>query len=154
MTHPTHDNPTRAFIADAIAQRRFDTRIDINPAFEALETTLLESTPGSVHIAFTAGPSTLQGNGVVSGGTLAQMLDSAMALAGLSVLAPGQTCATISLTVQMQRPAAPGRLTAKAQVERSGKRVSFTNAQLFDAQGKLVASGSSSLAVFAEVGPA
>jgi acyl-coenzyme A thioesterase PaaI-like protein len=39
-------------------------------------------------------------------------------------------------------------------VERSGRTVAFTTAQLFDANGKLVASGSSSLAVFAEPIPA
>lgn len=154
MTTQRHDNPTRAFLADALEQRRFGTPLDINPAFTSLETTLLEGTPGAVSIGFTAGPHTLQGNGVVGGGTLAQMLDCALALAGLSVLAPGQTCATISLTVHMQRPAAPGRFTASAKVERSGRTVSFTTAQLFDANGKLVASGSSSLAVFAEPVPA
>lgn len=152
---PARDNPTRAYLAEAIAQRRFGGALDVvNPALQALGTTLLDGTPGDVRIGFTAGPQTLQGNGVVSGGTMAQMLDSAMALAALSTLAPGLTCATISLTVHMQRPAMPGPLSATAKVERAGKRVAFTVAQLFDANGKLVASGSSSLAVVPEAEPA
>lgn len=150
MSQAPRDNATRAFLSEAIEQKRFGIALDANPAFISLETTLIDGKPGEVNIGFTAGPHTLQGNGVVGGGTLAQMLDCAMAMAALSSLPVGLTCATISLTVQMLRPAAPGRLTAIGKVERSGKRVAFTTAQLFDAGGKLVASGTSSLAVFPE----
>jgi uncharacterized protein (TIGR00369 family) len=153
MTQAPHDNPTRAFVADAIERQRFDVALDSNPFLQSMATRLLGGRSGEVKLGFTAGPQTLQGNGVIGGGALAQMLDMAMAVATLSTLPVGQTCATISMTTQMQRPAAPGSFTAVGKVERTGKRVAFTTAQLFDAAGKLVASSSSSLSVLPEPGP-
>lgn len=154
MTQAPHDNPTRALVAEAIEQQRFDIALESNPFFISLATRLLDGKHGEVKLGFTAGPHTLQGNGVIGGGVLAQMLDIAMAVAALSTLPVGLTCATITMTVQMQRPAAPGPLTAIGTVERTGKRVAFTTAQLFDPAGKLVASASSSFAVFPEPEPA
>lgn len=141
------DNPTRAFIAEVIASSQRDVALDINPAFSSLECVLEEGTPGCVTMRFTAGPQTAQGNGVVGGGTLANILDCGLAVSALSILAPGQTCSTISLTVNMLRAAGVGTLWVRAKVDRAGRRVVFAQAQLYDSGQRLVATASSSLAV-------
>lgn len=141
------DNPTRAFIAGVIASARRDVALDINPAFASLDCVLEEGVPGAVTLRFTAGPHTAQGNGVVGGGTLANMLDCGLAVAALSTVAPGQTCSTISLTVNMLRAAAVGSLWVRARVDRTGRRIVFAQAQLFDAEQRLVATANSSLAI-------
>lgn len=148
------DNPTRARLVEAIEQRRFGVPLDANPAFVSLDAVLLDGQPGDVTLGFTARPEMLQGNGVIGGGAMASMLDCALATAVVSMLPFGQTCATISLTVQMQRAASVGAMRAHAKVERCGQRVAFSQAQLFDADGRLVASGSASLAVLPEAPPA
>lgn len=144
---PVQDNPTRAFIAEAIAAGRRDVALDINPAFASLGSVLEEGRPGCVTLRFTAGPQSAQGNGVVGGGTLANMLDCALAVAALSTLAPGHTCSTVSLTVNMLRAANVGALWVRASVDRTGRRMVFAQAQLFDAQQRLVATATSALAV-------
>jgi len=147
---PPGDNETRRMIASAIAQRERDVALDCNPAFLALDAVLVDGGPGDVLVAFTAGAETTQGNGVVSGGTLANMLDCAIAIAVLSALEPGQTCSTISLTVNMLRPATAGRLYVRAGVEKLGKRVAFAHGQLLGDDRIPLATASSSLAV---IGP-
>lgn len=145
------DNPTRAHIAAAIAAGRRDVPLDTNPASVALGAVLSEGKPGELRLRFVAPPQSMQGNGVVGGGTLANMLDLAMAMAVLSVLPPGRTCATINLSVNMMAAAPVGPLVATASVERVGRSVGFARACLFDSSGeRLVASGTSALSVFDE----
>lgn len=141
------DNETRRFIAEAIAAGRHDVALDCNPAFAAMGAVLVDGTPGEVIVSFEAGEDTAQGNGVVSGGVLAAMLDGAMAVAVLSALKPGQTCSTISLNVNMLRPGKLGRLYVRAEVEKLGGRVAFAHAQLLDEERVTLATGASSLAV-------
>ncbi|MDM0059161.1 PaaI family thioesterase [Variovorax fucosicus] len=148
MSLSQEDNPTRAFVADAVSSGRRNVRLEINPALASLSALLVESRDGELVIRFTAQQSSTQGNGVVGGGTLASMLDLAMAMAVLSRLKPGSTCATISLTVNMQAAASEGHLVAVAGVEKVGRQVAFANARLYDAGfSRLIASASSSLAV-------
>lgn len=144
---PPEDNETRRFIAEAVAAGRHDVLLDCNPAFTAMGAVLVDGTPGEVIVSFEAGENTAQGNGVVSGGTLAAMLDGAMAVAVLSALKPGQTCSTISLNVNMLRPGKLGRLYVRAEVEKLGGRVAFAHAQLLNEDRATLATASSSLAV-------
>ena len=146
------DNPTRAFVADAVASGRRNVVLDINPALASLSATLVESRANDeIVMRFTAPQSATQGNGVVGGGTLASMLDLAMAMSVLSRLKSGLTCATISLTVNMQAAGTQGDFLAVASVDRVGRQVAFAHARLYDAGGtRLIASATSSLAVFAE----
>jgi uncharacterized protein (TIGR00369 family) len=141
------DNETRRAIASAIETGQRDVPLNCNPAFAALEAVLVDGGPGDVLVRFTARQETTQGNGVVGGGTLANMLDSAIAVAVLSVLKPGQTCSTISLTVNMLRPAKPGQLYVRAGVEKLGRRIAFAHGQLLSEDRKPLATASSSLAL-------
>lgn len=141
------DTLDRKFLASLLESGAENVAIETNPGFTSLETKLLSGRPGSLTIGFSAGEAASKGDGVVSGGTQAAMLDSAIALAVLSVLAPGQTCATITLTVNMMRSAPLGTLTARAKVDRIGRRVAFASAELFDAADRCVSSATSSLAV-------
>lgn len=145
---PEVDNPTRAFMAEAVSSGRQNVPLEVNPALASLSALLVQSREGELVIRFTAPRTATQGNGVVGGGTLASMLDLAMAMAVLSRLKPGSTCATISLTVNMQAAAREGHFVAVAGVDRVGRQVAFAHARLYDAEGtQLVANASSSLAV-------
>ncbi|CAN7339266.1 PaaI family thioesterase [Variovorax sp. LjRoot178] len=142
------DNPTRAFVVDAVASGRRHIPLEVNPALASLSALLVESGKNELVIRFTAPQSATQGNGVVGGGTLANMLDLAMAIGVLSQLKPGHTCATISLTVNMQSAGQEGQFIAVAGVDRVGRQIAFAHAKLYDAErSRLIASATSSLAV-------
>lgn len=143
------DNPDRAFLHDLLAAQVRDVRLDMNPALTSLRATLLAGSAGALSVGFTAPDYSVQGNGVVSGGTLASMLDFAMALALLSQLPPGRTCATISLAINMIEPGYVGEFVADARVKRLGARVSFVEAKLHDAaRTRCVATATAPFAVF------
>lgn len=144
------DNPTRAFIADAVASGCRHLPLEVNPALASLSALLVESGNDELVIRFTAPRDATQGNGVVGGGTLANMLDLAMAMGVLSQLKPGHTCTTISLTVNMQSAGHEGHFIAVASVDRVGRQIAFAHAKLYDAEcSRLIANATSSLAVIA-----
>lgn len=148
---PATDNPTRAHIAAAVEAGEAGAPLGANPALAALAPRLVRGRAGALEIRFTTPPDALQGNGVVGGGVLAGMLDAAMAIAVLSALPFGRTCATISLNVNMLAAARPGDLLAEAEVDRLGRSVAFVRASLFDAEHtRLVATASASFAIIEE----
>lgn len=148
MSDVVPDNATRAYVAQAASSGRRDVPLDVNPALTSLSARLIEAREGELVLRFTAPHTATQGNGVVGGGTLASMLDLAMAMAVLARLKPGFTCATLSLTVNMQATGQEGHFVAVAAADRVGRQVAFAHAKLYDAEGaRLVASATSSLAV-------
>jgi uncharacterized protein (TIGR00369 family) len=143
------DNPDRAFIHKLLSAHAKNVTLDMNPALVSLRATLLVGSARALSIGFTAPDHSVQGNGVVSGGTLVSMVDLAMALSLLSKLPHGRTCATISLTVNMIEPGHVGDFVADARVKRLGGRVAFLEADLYDAtRTRCVASATASFAVF------
>ncbi|WP_040068532.1 PaaI family thioesterase [Pseudomonas batumici] len=144
------DNPDRAFLECVISEARFDIPLELTAGLSALSARLVKGQPGTVELSFEAPATTIQGNGVVCGGTLMTMLDYAMAFAVLSKLPCGQTCATTSITVNMQAAARPSLLKAVASVERVGRQIAFAKAELYDPQRELlVASASATFLVMA-----
>lgn len=142
------DNLDRAVINQCVSTGSRNVALEMNPALIRLGAMLLGGSPGDLSIGFTAPSESVQGNGVVSGGTLASMLDHAMALSLLSRLAHGRSCATISLTINMLEPGRLGGFTANARVKRLGGRIAFLEADLHDtAGGRCVATATASFAI-------
>jgi uncharacterized protein (TIGR00369 family) len=77
--------------------------------------------------------------GITHGGILAALIDLAADWA--MVKQAGRGVPTIDLRVDYHRPAAPGDLTARGKVIRGGAQFATAEAQIFDRDGKLVASG-------------
>jgi uncharacterized protein (TIGR00369 family) len=77
--------------------------------------------------------------GYVHGGVLAALVDLAADWA--MVKQTGRGVPTIDLRVDYHRPAGRGDLTARGKVVRAGSQFATAEAQIFDQDGKLVASG-------------
>ena len=80
-----------------------------------------------------------QNHGVVHGGGVAALIDSAMALAIMPMLAENERTTTVDLTIHYLRPLREGTARASARVIRAGRRVITVSAELFDDQDKLAA---------------
>jgi len=78
-----------------------------------------------------------QNHGVVHGGAIASLIDTATAFAILSLLEPGEKVTTVDLTISYLRPITTGRITAVARVLRAGRRLLAVSAEVFDKDGKL-----------------
>src|SRR6185436_2438938 len=86
----------------------------------------------------------LNSRGVVHGGVLASLLDTALGAAVISSIPKEWWCATISLSVQFLEGARRGRLEAEARVIRRGGRVAFAEGEVKDEGGRLVAAAQGS----------
>jgi len=73
------------------------------------------------------------------GGVIATLIDIAADWAMLKQ--NGRPVPTIDLRIDYHRPAMPGDLTARGKVIRAGSQFATAEAQIFDQDGKLVASG-------------
>lgn len=100
-----------------------------------------------VDVDFEPGPEFVQGAGVVLGGAVAAMLDLVMGYAAMASLADGLSVTTATLNVSFLSAAHTGVLRATGEVERSDASMVFVAARVCDAEGRLVATASSALAV-------
>jgi uncharacterized protein (TIGR00369 family) len=115
------------------------------PAFNVyLGTELKRMERGEAVVTLELGPHHLNGRGVVHGGVLASLLDSALGAAVIASIPKEWWCATISLSVQFLEGARRGRLTASARVIRRGGRVAFADGEVRDDAGRLVAAAQGS----------
>ena len=76
---------------------------------------------------------------VIHGGMVTTILDSAMGGAAWSVLTEDEVFLTADLRVEFYRATRPGPLTAKGLVIQRTRRLVFCSAELFDADGQLLA---------------
>lgn len=63
-----------------------------------------------------------QNHGVVHGGAIASLIDTASAFAILAVLQENEKVTTTDLTIHYLRPVTSGRMVAQAKIVRAGRR--------------------------------
>lgn len=80
-----------------------------------------------------------QPNGVLHGGVTASLIDTAMAFAVIPLLKPGESTATVDLTIHYLRPHAAGPAVCTAKIIRAGKRFFTVSADVTGENGKLIA---------------
>jgi uncharacterized protein (TIGR00369 family) len=80
-----------------------------------------------------------QNNGVVHGGAIASLVDTAAAFAIISLLPRTERATTADLTISYLRPLTTGRARAVAKVVRVGRRLVVTSAEVLDESGNLAA---------------
>ena len=101
----------------------------------------IDTSAGTIEIGFSADERFLNPAGTIQGGILAAMLDDTQgpALFGHThgeIYAP-----TIDFNISFVKPARPGNFVGKGRVVNLGKTIALTEAELFDAEGDLVARG-------------
>lgn len=108
-------------------------------ALLGMELVALEA--GRVTFALEPGEQHTNPLGMVHGGVVATLLDSAMGCAVHTTLEPGWAFTTLDLNVHYTRGVAPGsgRLTAAGTVVHRGRRVATAEGRVTDEQGRLVA---------------
>lgn len=78
-------------------------------------------------------------DGIVHGGAIASLVDSAFAFAIIPLLAENERTTTVDLTIHYLRPLSGGVAKAAARVVRAGRRVITVSAEVFDENEKLAA---------------
>lgn len=89
-------------------------------------------------------PEFLNRSGVLHGGILTTLIDSAGGYAGTHCTLPGRIrrAFTLSLTTQFTGQASKGVICAKARLRGSGRKIFFADVEVFDDDGQSIAFGS------------
>ena len=103
--------------------------------------------PGHVIARLQVSEDLLNPNGVVHGGVLFTMVDTAMGRATMTSLEEGQLCASIEVQIRFLRPVNTGQLEAETTVIRQGRRLVHLESRVRDTDGALVATGAGTFAV-------
>ena len=117
--------------------RRIQKAVGTVPFARLLGIELDDISRGSATLGFRVRKELTQNHGVVHGGAIASLIDTATAFAIISVLAPKERVTTVDLTISYLRPLTEGRITAVAKVLRAGRRLFVVSAEVFDEEGKL-----------------
>ena len=100
---------------------------------------IVELRRGEATLSMSVRPELTRMSGIVHGGAIASLMDSASAFAVLTLLGPEEQTVTVDLTLHFLRPVSEGRIEARARVLRAGRRVCAVSIDATDASGKLVA---------------
>jgi len=131
-------------------QSRIARAMNSVPFARLLDLKLEAASPGRSVMSLQIRDELRQNLGVVHGGVTASLIDSAAALAIVSLLAEGERATTVDLTINYLRPLRSGKVTATARVLRAGKRVIAVSADVEDEDGNLAATGLTTYLRFSE----
>ena len=121
----------------AAQARRIQKALESVPYAHLLGIELDSIGPGTATLGLEVRKELTQNHGVVHGGAIASLIDTATAFAIISLLAPKERVTTVDLTVSFLRPLTKGRVTAVARVLRAGRRLFAVSAEVFDDNGVL-----------------
>ena len=105
-----------------VVQFELEEWIDSSPFEQLLGVQILRAEEGQAHLSL---PFTLKlsnGGGVMHGGALTSLADTAVAMAIKSLLAPGTVFATTDLSMKFVAPVFKGQVHAYARVQETGVR--------------------------------
>ena len=134
----------------AAQKKRIQNAMASVPYAQLLGIELIEVEPGTATLGMEVRRDLTQNHGVIHGGAVASLIDSATAFALISLLPVDEKVTTIDLTVNFLRPVTKGMLKATAKVVRAGRRVMVVSAEAFDAAGNLTATA---LSTYIKISP-
>lgn len=134
--------------AEILADLR--SRLAASPFHAGLGLWVVDAVAGAVTIAIAVGPDKLNLQGLVHGGLLATVADTAMGLAVRTKIEPGRRHFTIQLGVQYLRAGRPGTIQARGRTIRVGSQVAHAEADVHAEDERLLARAQGTYSVTAE----
>jgi uncharacterized protein (TIGR00369 family) len=119
------------------------------PYWRTLGLELKEVAPGRAVFECEVREGLMQKRGIVHGGVLASIVDSACAVAAISTLWPKANATTINLRVSYLKPLSQGIFRAEGRCIKAGKTICFCEAQVFNDRNEIVCTASSELMIVA-----
>ena len=127
-----------------------DGELPAPPIAQLMQFDIVDLAEGRVEFSCVLDESVYNPIGVVHGGLVCTLLDTVAGCAVHTTLPAGVAYTSIELKVNYLRAvhASSGPLTAVGTVVKPGRRVAFAEGEILDAQGRTVATATSSLLVF------
>lgn len=108
---------------------------------------VVEAAPGEVTVAMRVEDRHVNLQGLVHGGMLAILADTACGLSIRSAMEPGRLHITADLDIHFLAPARPGRLFGRGKAVKVGRSLAFAEASIEDEAGSLLAKAQSRFSV-------
>lgn len=133
-----------------LLQRIIDGHYPAPPISERLNFAIAEVGEGRAVFRGVPSEKHLNPLGTVHGGWAATLLDSALACAVQTLLEKGEAYTTAEFKVNLTRPIMPttGEVVCEAKVVHKGRTLAVSEATLKDGQGRLLAFGTETCAIF------
>jgi acyl-CoA thioesterase len=122
---------------ERIIREKFDT--NHFPKMLGLELESIE--PGRAVLSVAVRTELLQLQGVMHGGAIASLIDTAVAFAIIGVSQPQDRFTTVEMKVNYLAAIREGKITATAWLIRNGRRIIVAECDVHDSQGRLAAKG-------------
>jgi len=128
-----------------------DGTLPLNTLAQTLGYDVAEAENGRVVITLAPTEAHLNPAGGVHGGLTATLLDSAMGLAVQSTLDKGVSQTTLEFKISLIRPITPatGLIRVEGKVLNCGRRIGTADGRVTDANGRLLAHGTTTCLIFA-----
>lgn len=133
-----NEGPRAAELRDIAAGKRAPVPYDAHMGFR-----LVSWSPDGAVVECDVDGRFANPTGVLHGGVLMGLADSAMGLTVTGLLGAGEAGTNTDLQMRFLRPTKAGRLVATARMVRRGRRTIVLECDVVDAAGKLVARASS-----------
>ena len=143
MSEVTAEEP-QVLTDEAILERfRASTRQPTGSQTLGFQLLAVRQADREVEVGFTARAELLcNPMGQIQGGYVCAMLDECMSVAGMISSGMTHVVPTLEMKTSFLRPAMPGVLRGVGRVVKWGKTVCFTEGELYDAEGRLLAKAS------------
>ncbi|MBR0755570.1 PaaI family thioesterase [Bradyrhizobium jicamae] len=124
--------------------------LPLNTIAQTLGYDVVEAESGRVVITLVPNATHLNPAGTVHGGLTAILLDSCMGLAVQSTLEKGTAQTTLEFKISLIRPITPetGEIRAEGRILNCGRRIGTADGRVTDAQGRLLAHGTTTCLIF------
>jgi uncharacterized protein (TIGR00369 family) len=120
-------------------RRRVEEMREAVPFLKHLGVQVESVGPGTATLLLPISAELKRNDGIIHGGAVASVIDSAFAFAIIPLLAENERTVTVDLTIHYLRPLSGGVAKAIARVVRAGRRVITVSGEVFDENEKLAA---------------
>jgi len=140
MSDVTSDAPQTLSDEAILARFRASKNQPTGSQTLGFELVAVRQTDREVEVGFTARADLLcNPMGQIQGGYVCAMLDEAMSVAGMITSGMTHVVPTLEMKTSFLRPAMPGSLRAVGRVLKWGRTICFTEGELYDGEGRLLA---------------
>jgi len=115
--------------------------LNTSPVYRHLGMRVVRAEAGQSRVELPVGENLKNLYGILHGGLLATLMDSACGVALGTLLRPGETLVTLDLRINFLCPVRSGTLTAEGTVVHRGRKTGVAEASIRDQDGRLVARG-------------
>jgi uncharacterized protein (TIGR00369 family) len=117
--------------------------LNSSPMYKHIGMKVIEAGEGKSKLMMSVSPELLNVYGMLHGGAVASLLDSACSIAAGTFLEPGEICVTVDLRVNFIANLSSGEIIAEGTLIHKGKQTCVARAEARDQGGNLIAAAMS-----------